>query len=399
MGGTSWGAIDNCVHRGSSFGSAWPLAATSASRARFRSVWYTRTARRSKRRRGFGRCGSVFLAAAVSSGQRVSPRTPGGGGAPGRPHPVTALTLFDIAPPPAPSGAPFPVESVAGRRRPTCRPAAIPAEHRRSHIPSCRRGQRGRRRRITIWAGGSICAATIRRGGCLPRAGAPRAGQAAAGGVHIVRRQLQRRADRRAWRRCAADADQQLRRAEGGGGADPGRRDAAWLPGRRVPSACPPSSSAPAGRTRRRAASCPPSSASRCWACPPSCRCMKASPPGWPARSSAVGVAAACGCNGLGAAIGVGSQPDAAGHERDGGRDAGRSGPRPPRPRQTLVRRVDDPDHPPASSAPGRRAFIPTRAESLGFARARAAGRRHPRLHRRRSGGDAAGSRDIALAP
>ena len=125
---------------------------------------------------------------------------------------VTGLTLFDLVAP-APVAAPFPVRCLGGNIADVeAVKAADPARHRRGGAP----GRRG------LGPGGSRFrprpdGEPARHAGGA--AGLPRAAETAAGGLHLLGRQLQRRAGGAAGGRCPPAARQQLRRGEGGGRA------------------------------------------------------------------------------------------------------------------------------------------------------------------------------------
>ena len=141
-------------------------------------------------------------------------------------RPVEALTLFDLQPPPVPDHAPFPVRSLGGDvSDPASVGAAIPPGTRVVvHLAAVVSAQAEADFDLGL---------RVNLHGTLGGAGRlPRPAGTAAGGVHLLRRLLRRRAGLGAARRRAAEPGQQLRRAEGHGRIAAGRRDPARHGGR-----------------------------------------------------------------------------------------------------------------------------------------------------------------------
>ena len=149
-------------------------------------------------------------------------------------RPLTGLTLFDLAEPPKPAAA-FPVTAVAGDIVELPEAAIPPGTDVVFHLAAVVSAQAEADydlgRRVNLRGTDAVidaCRRLVAAGRKPPRVVFTSSVASFSGGQ-----------DARARRRCPPGAGEQLWRAEGGGGADPGRRLAPRLPRCGVASGCP----------------------------------------------------------------------------------------------------------------------------------------------------------------
>ena len=181
--------------------------------------------------------------------------------------PVTGLTLFDLAEPPPPD-APFPVTSVAGDIV-ALPDAAIPPGtdvvfHLAAVVSAQAEADYELGRRVNLRGTDAVvdrCRALVATGGKPPRVVFTSSVASFSGGQSANLADDARQIAGNTYGAQKAAAELILADASAA---------ASWTPSR---CGCPPSSSGPAGPTRRRVRSFPRSFASRCSAWRPNCRC------------------------------------------------------------------------------------------------------------------------------